>query len=138
MSAVGMYRNNKIGTKQGGKNWYLLDIKLPSKVSLLDNYHTKMHSQGSVTQPFQQSLSTVLKQYTKFLYNWVIKFLWRLYQTFQTPKGFMKRKQRSLLQRTYGNQILTTTKCWKLELWIPSTHFLSEYYKRTLCLIFLI
>ena len=48
----------------------------------------------------------------------------------------MNRKQRSHLQRTYQNQILTTTKCWKLELWIPSAYFLSGYYKRTLCLIF--
>lgn len=33
ISTVGMYRNNKIGTKQGGKNWYLLDIKLLSSFS---------------------------------------------------------------------------------------------------------
>ena len=77
-----------------------------------------------------------MKQYTKFLYNWVIKFLWRLYQTFQTHKFFMNRKQRSHLQRTYGNQIVRITKCWKLELWIASAHFLSGYYKRTLYLIF--
>lgn len=89
-------------------------------------------------QLFQQSLGTVFKQYTKFRYHWVIKFLWRFYQTFQTHKCFMNRKQRSHLQRTYQNQILTTTKCWKLELWIPSAYFLSGYYKRTLCLIFLI